>query len=57
MNCKSAAILTVKDGDKMTKQGRKKVAAWIHRQANYLIKNGDKFASRRIARYLYTPGN
>ena len=53
MKEQSAAILTVKRAHEMTKRGRKQIAAWLRRQADFLEKDGDKFASRFTARYLY----
>ena len=53
MKDKSAAILTVKDGHKMTRKGRKDIAAWLRRQASFLERHGDQFSGRFTARYLY----
>ena len=50
---KSAAILTIKDAKNMTKKGRKDIALWLKRQAQFLQYHGDQFSSRFIARYLY----
>lgn len=52
-NEKSAAILTIKDADKMTAKGRKRVAAWLRGRAVLLEKHGDLLASRFTARYIY----
>lgn len=51
---KSAAVLTVVKPDEMTPEGRKEIAAWLRRQAAALIKDGDRYAKRFTARYLYT---
>lgn len=51
----SAAIVTVKHADRMTRQGRRRVAAWLRRQAGFLERHGDEFAGRFTARYLYAP--
>ena len=50
---KSAAIVTVKDAQKMTKRGRKAIATWLRRQASFLEKHGTEFSGRFTARYLY----
>ena len=50
---KSAAILTIKDADKMTKKGRKQIAAWLRGRAVLLEKHGDLLAKRFVARYIY----
>jgi hypothetical protein len=50
---KSAAILTVKRADAMTKRGRKAIAAWLRRQATFLERHGAEFAGLFRARYLY----
>lgn len=49
---KSAAVLTVKDSDKMTKAGRKRIAKWLRKQADDLEMTGHNYASRFRARYL-----
>ena len=50
---KSAAILTIKNPSSMTKAGRKRIAEWLMRQASDLIKEGDNYSDRFVARYLY----
>jgi hypothetical protein len=50
---KSAAIVTIKDAPKMTKRGRKNIAAWLRRQAAFLEQHGNEFAGRFTARYIY----
>lgn len=50
---KSAAIVTVRDADKMTKVGRKKIAKWLRQQAGFIEQHGQEFAGRFTARYLY----
>ena len=51
---KSAAVLTIHDADVMTLQGRQDIAAWLRRQAQMLEDDGDNYAHRFRARYLYT---
>lgn len=53
MSEKSAAVLTVNHPDVMTPQGRREIAAWLRRQAYMLVRDGDQYASRFTARYLY----
>jgi len=50
---KSAAIITIHDAPNMTRRGRKHIAAWLRRQAEFLEQDGDKFSKRFTARYLY----
>jgi hypothetical protein len=50
---KSAAVLTIKDGSQMTPEGRRSIAAWLRRQAKFFEKEGDQYADRFRARYLY----
>lgn len=53
---RSAAIVTIKDADRMTPKGRREIAAWLRRQAGFLTKHGDNFAGLFRARYIYTEG-
>jgi hypothetical protein len=50
---KSAAIITVKDAPEMTKRGRRQVASWMRKQADFLEFEGKAFSKRFTARYLY----
>jgi len=50
---KSAAIVTILKAPQMTKRGRKRIAEWLRRQAQFLEQNGDELSSRFTARYLY----
>lgn len=50
---KSAAVITIKDADKMTKKGRRDIAAWLRHQADDLEALGDQYNWRFRARYLY----
>lgn len=49
----SAAILTIKEIDQMTPSGRKRLAAWIRKQADFLLKHSRELAPTWRARYLY----
>lgn len=53
MKEQSAAILTIKEADKMTKPGRKAIAAWLRKQADFFQKHGDQYSRKYTARYLY----
>jgi hypothetical protein len=53
MKEKSAAILTIKDPQRMDKKGRKMIAGWLRRQARHFEAKGDRYAKRFTARYLY----
>lgn len=50
---KSAAVLTIFDAPNMSEKGRKDIAAWLRRQAGFLLKNNKELAKRFTARYLY----
>lgn len=49
----SAAIVTIHDAPNMSAAGRRKVAAWLRRQATFLEKHGTRLDKRFRARYLY----
>lgn len=51
---KSAAVLTIYDAQLMTERGKKEIAAWLRRQANFLMKHNKELDKRFRARYLYT---
>lgn len=53
MKTYAAAVLTVRDAQKMTKKGRKDIAAWLRRQAAFLEQHGQEYAKRFTARYHY----
>lgn len=53
MTEKSAAIVTIKDASEMTEEGKKDIARWLRRQANFLVNHADQLASRYTARYIY----
>jgi hypothetical protein len=53
MKTSSAAVITVFKANKMTKKGRREVAKWMRRQADFLEKEGYVFSARFTARYLY----
>jgi hypothetical protein len=51
---KSAAIITIKAPGKMTKAGRKDIAAWLRRHASMLLKHGEQYTDGRFTgRYLH----
>ena len=50
---KSAAIVTIKDAPSMTKRGRRQIAAWLRKHADWLEQDGDKYSKRFTGRYLY----
>lgn len=53
MKSKSAAVVTIKDAAKMSASGRKAVAAWLRKQASFLLSHPKQLPSRFTARYLY----
>lgn len=50
---KAAAILTIRDAARMTKRGRRQVAAWLRQHAEFLQEHGSEYAGRFTGRYLY----
>lgn len=49
----SAAVITVFEAPSMTTRGRKSIASWMRRQADFLEQHGQDFAKRFTARYRY----
>lgn len=52
---KIAAVFTLFDAPKMSEKGRQDIAAWLRRQASFLLKHHKELASRYTARYIYSP--
>lgn len=50
---KTAVVLTIRMAPKMTERGKRDIAAWMRRQANFLTKHADQMANRFTARYIY----
>jgi hypothetical protein len=50
---KAAAIVTIHKAANMTPEGKREIAAWLKKQAGFLLKNADKMSLRYTARYLY----
>lgn len=54
MTTKTVAVLTIHEAGKMTKEERKRIAAWLKSQAQQFEKHGDEYCKTRFrARYLY----
>jgi hypothetical protein len=53
MTEKTAATLTIFEGARMTMSGRREIANWMRRQANFLENHGDELSKRYSARYKY----
>ncbi len=49
----TAAILTIKDADKMNDAGRKAIAEWLRQSAKNLVKHGKDYSGGFRARYIY----
>lgn len=56
MKTKSAAIITIKDAPRMSTKGKRAIAKWMKRQADFLLQNNKQLSPRFTARYLYTRG-
>lgn len=52
-NPKSAAVVTIFGAPDMSPSGRRAVANWLRKQADFLQKEGKVYAKRFTARYLY----
>jgi hypothetical protein len=50
---KYAARLTIYNAADMTAQGKKDIANWLRKQAEFLLKDGDNFSKRFTAKYYY----
>lgn len=50
---KSAAILTIFDAPNMTPTGKKNIARWLRKQADFLMREHKNLSHRFRARYLY----
>lgn len=51
---KCAAVVTIHGPGRMSKRGRADIAAWLRRQATFLLKYGTEYSDTRFtARYLY----
>ena len=48
-----AAILTIFDASRMTAVGRRSIAAWLLKQAFYLVAYGQEYAQTYTGRYRY----
>jgi hypothetical protein len=51
---KAAAIVTIKDAPSMTAKGRKRIATWLRKQADFLEAEAKNLSPRFRARYLYS---
>jgi hypothetical protein len=50
---KAAAVVTIRNAHKMDEEGRKAIAAWLRRHANYIVKHGKAYGPEMRGRYLY----
>ena len=50
---KAAAVVTIRDANKMSAKGRKALAAWLRMHADMLLEHGKEYAPRFRGRYLY----
>lgn len=53
MKFHSAAIVTIRDAGNMTTKGRRDIAKWLRKQADFLLKNHKQLSKRFTARYQY----
>jgi hypothetical protein len=54
---KTGAFLTIRKAAMMTPSGRRMIAEWLRKQVRHLLKDGDNYAKRFVARYMpiWTP--
>jgi hypothetical protein len=50
---KVAAVVHIKSAANMTNKGRQEIAAWLRKQAAYLVSHGAKFSNNYRGRYYY----
>lgn len=50
---KTAAVITIKDIQKMTPAGRRMIYNWLVKQAKFLLTNHKELAPNFRARYIY----
>lgn len=56
MKSKTAAVLTIKAPGKMTRRGRRSIAAWLRRHARYMDRRAHNIFTKGnfTARYIYS---
>jgi triphosphoribosyl-dephospho-CoA synthetase len=52
-NEKCAAIVTIRDADKMSEAGRERIADWMRQQAEQLVTEGHTYDGTFRGKYLY----
>lgn len=50
---KVAASVHIYNAPEMTKKGRREIAAWLRKHADWLLKEGDNYAKSFRGRYFY----
>lgn len=50
---KVAASVHIHGAPRMTPEGRKEIAVWLRKHANWLLKEGTNYAERFRGRYMY----
>jgi hypothetical protein len=50
---KCAAVLTIRDGANMSRDGKRRIAAWLQRQMNFFKRHSKELSPSFRARYLY----
>lgn len=53
MKLKTAATLVLIRPDKMTAEGRQRIARWLRRQASFFQRHGKNYNQRFTANYRY----
>jgi hypothetical protein len=48
----TGAFLTIRKAARMTPAGRRMIAEWLRKQGRHLLKDGDNYAKRFVARYM-----
>ena len=53
MKDKTVAVLTIRRAGDMADEDRRAIAAWLRRQAHFLVADGAIYSDRFVARYNY----
>jgi hypothetical protein len=48
----TGAFLTIRKAARMTPAGRRTIAEWLRKHARWLLKDGDNYDNRFVARYM-----
>jgi len=55
LDYRTAAKLVLSGADKWSDQGRQDIATWLHKQADFLIEEGEAFSDKYEAFFKFRP--